>query len=127
LALLDWNRDGRIDLLANHLDQPIALLQNESSAGNWLQLELVGVTSERDAVGAEVRVEADGKSWCGWQTGGDGLMCTNEAMIHLGMDDVTAVEKIEVHWPGGTTQVLESVQPNQRYLIIEGVDEPHRR
>ncbi len=57
LAMLDWNRDGRIDLLANHLDAPVSLLQNDSQAQNWLQLELVGVTSERDAIGAEVRVE----------------------------------------------------------------------
>ena len=52
LALIDWNRDGRMDLIANHLDQPVALLENQTQikSGKGIQFELVGTASERDAI-----------------------------------------------------------------------------
>lgn len=127
LALWDFNRDGRMDLVASHLDQPIAILQNNSEEGNWLQLELVGVASERDAIGAGVVVHAGGERWSGWQTGGDGYMCTNEPLIHFGIGGgVKEIEKVEIDWPSGTTQVINSIQPNARYLVVEG-ESPVRR
>ncbi len=119
LALLDWNRDGRMDLISNHLDSPVALLQNNSPAANWLQLELVGVSSERDAIAAEVLVKAGGESWTAWQTGGDGLMCSNEAVVHVGLGGVTSIDSVTVTWPSGTTQTFQDVQPNTRYLVVE--------
>ena len=58
LAQLDWNVDGRVDLVALHMDRPVALLENQTAgSGNWVQLELVGMKSERDAIGATVLLE----------------------------------------------------------------------
>jgi tetratricopeptide (TPR) repeat protein len=120
LAMLDWNRDGKMDLLANHLDQPLALLQNESDSGNWLQVELVGTMSEREAVGARIEVESGEQSWVGWQIAGDGYMCTNESLIHLGLGSHDVIDRLTVHWPATDPQVFEQVPVNQRYLLIEG-------
>ncbi len=120
LAMLDFNSDGRIDLVANHLDAPTALLQNDSAAQNWLQVELIGTNSERDAIGAEVRVEVGEQAWTGWQTGGDGHMCTNEPIIHFGLGSSKAIDRVQIQWPSGQTQVFENVEPNARYLAIEG-------
>jgi hypothetical protein len=127
LAMLDFNRDGRIDLAANHLDAPSALLQNESATQNWLQLELIGTTSERDAIGAEVRVAVGQQRWNGWQTGGDGYMCTNEPIVHFGLGGAEVIQRIEIRWPSGQSQVFESVRPNTRYLVIEGRQELFQR
>ncbi len=120
LALLDWNRDGKMDLVASHLDQPVALLQNESGTGNWLQLELVGTVSERDAIGARVEVEAGGQVWNGWQIAGDGYMCTNESVIHIGLGQHTDIDKVTIHWPSRDEQVFENVSGRQRYLAVQG-------
>ena len=120
LATLDWNHDGRIDLIASHLDQPIALLQNNSVGQNWLQVELVGTTSERGAVGAQVQVVAEDERWTGWQTGGDGLMCSNEPLLHFGIGDVKQPIRIEVLWPSGLRTVLNDLPVNRSYLVIEG-------
>ena len=122
LATLDWNRDGKMDLLANHLDQPLALLQNESNSGNWLQVELVGTLSEREAIGARIEVESGDQRWVGWQIAGDGYMCTNESLIHLGLGSHELIDKLTVHWPATEPQVFENVAANQRYLLIEGQD-----
>ncbi len=120
LAMLDFNRDGRLDLLANHLDEPIALLQNESPPRQWIELELVGVTSERDAVGAEVRVIAGSETFTAWQMGGDGYMCTNEPMVHFGLGDIERIDTVEIIWPSGHIDRFEQVAPRARYLAIEG-------
>ncbi len=127
LAMLDWNRDGRIDLLANHLDEPVSLLENESPSENWLQVELIGTESERDAIGAEVRVDSGGESWTGWQIGGDGYMCSNEPVIHFGLGQIKSIDRVEVRWPTGKTQTFADIQPNARYMIVEADEDPLRR
>jgi hypothetical protein len=119
VALLDWDRDGKLDLLTNHLDAPVALLRNETRAQNWLQLELIGTRSERDAIGAEVHVQAGDARWTGWQTGGDGYMCSNESLVHFGLGDVEQLDRVEVRWPGGQVQVFEDLAANRRYLVVE--------
>jgi tetratricopeptide (TPR) repeat protein len=120
LATLDWNRDGKMDMVSNHLDYPVALLQNESETGNWLQLELVGTVSERDAIGARVVVEAGDQVWTGWQIAGDGYMCTNESIIHIGLGDQTTIDKVTIHWPSNDPQVFENVSGRHRYLAVQG-------
>ena len=120
LALFDWNRDGRMDMVANHLDQPTAILQNESQSENWLQLELAGVESERSAVGARVVVNAGDQQWTLWRIAGDGYMCTNEPVMHIGIGTAKLVDRVEIEWPSGVTQAVTSIKPNRRYLVIEG-------
>jgi predicted Zn-dependent protease len=123
LVMLDWNRDGRIDLLANHLDLPVALLQNQSPIMNWVQFELVGVLSERDAIGAEISVTAGDEVWTHWQIGGDGYMCTNEPIIHFGLGDAAEIDQVVVTWPSGHQQTFRNVAINRRWLVVETDDE----
>jgi len=123
LALLDWNRDGRVDLIGNHLDGPIVLLQNDTPSQSWLQVELVGVISERDAIGAEVRVNVDDEQWTSWQTGGDGYMCTNEPFVQFGLGNCQSIDRLQVRWPSGQTQEFTNIQTNRRLLAIEGESE----
>jgi len=122
LVMLDWNRDGRIDLLANHLDSPVALLQNSSPAMNWVQFELVGVSSERDAIGAEIQVTVGDQVWTNWQIGGDGYMCTNEPIIHFGLGDAAGIDQVQVAWPSGAKQTFRNVEINRRWLVVESDD-----
>jgi hypothetical protein len=127
LATLDWNRDGRMDLVANHLDWPIALLSNQSPSQNWIQFELVGVTCERDAIGAEIRIECGDDQWVAWQTGGDGYMCSNESIVHFGVGESNSVRRVAIKWPSGKTQVHDNIPFNARYLAIQGSDSLFRR
>ncbi len=120
MVTLDWNRDGRVDLVANHLDAPVALLTNASPIQHWLQFELVGVQSEREAIGARVRVDCGDEHWWGWSVGGDGYMCTNESVIHFGLGGHAKADRVEIQWPSGKTQVLVDMKADQRVLVIEG-------
>jgi hypothetical protein len=121
LTSLDWNRDGKIDLVANHLDVEAALLENRSeSPGRWVQLELVGTASEREAIGARVRVKTADGDWTAWMVGGDAFLSSRERSIHIGLGDTPSIEAIEIQWPAGETQSFVGVQPDRRYLAIEG-------
>ena len=124
LAVLDWNRDGKPDLIAGHVDVPAALLMNESAIGDWIQLDLVGTTSERDAVGAKVTLTAGDRSRVAWITGGDGYHSTNEPGVDFGLGHQQVVDQLTVHWPSGSVQKLGPLETGRRYLIIEGDDLP---
>jgi hypothetical protein len=120
LAKLDWNRDGRIDLAAVHLDAPVALLENRTdTAGHWLRLRLVGTLSERDAIGARVTVDCGGEQWTQWRTAGDGYLCTNEPHLDFGIGDATKIDQVTVHWPSGDQQLLTDIAADRCYLVIE--------
>lgn len=124
LATIDWNRDGKMDLLATHLDDPVAMLENRTSVQNWIQFDLVGVTSARDAVGAEIRIEAGGHTWTGWMVGGHGFQCSNESIVDFGIGAADSVTMVEIRWPSGRTQRFANLDRNQRYLVFENQTTP---
>ena len=122
MARLDFNRDGQMDLMITHLGAPTALLLNETHAGNnWLQVQLVGTQSERDAIGAKVVVTLSGKEHVQWMVGGDGYLCRNDPLLHFGLGEEVLVESVEVIWPNGVTETFGGMEANQRLLLIEGM------
>jgi hypothetical protein len=128
LAKCDFDRNGSIDFLVGHLDQPLALLSNETeSSGHWIQLELIGTVSERDAVGTRVVLTCGDQHWHAWVTAGDGYLCTDEPVIDLGLGDRSEIDRLELHWPSGQTQTFRSLAGDTRYLLTEGDPEPFRR
>lgn len=130
LVALDYDGDGRMDLAASHLDAPAALLRNGTNAGGWIQFELRGTSSERDAVGAKICVTSQGSTSSQWLTSGDGFQCKNESLLHFGLADIAEdakVSQVEVTWPSGRVQTLGPISPNQRWLIVEGCEHGFRR
>ena len=127
LATLDWNRDGRTDLVANHLDVPVALLQNDSENGNWIRIELTGRRSERGATGATVTIESKDGTWTRWVVGGDGFQCSNESVVDVGLGGRQGPVAVQIEWPSGTTQRIDELELNRRYLVIEGHPEAYSR
>lgn len=119
----DIDRDGRVDLLANHLDAPVAMLMNESDAANWFQVQLVGRVSDRDAVGAVVRVRCGDETFTAWTMGGGGYMCTNEPILHFGLGRLESIDQVTVRWPNGKSESFGAVPINQRVMLVEGLEE----
>jgi tetratricopeptide (TPR) repeat protein len=121
VARLDWNRDGRPDLVVVHQDRPVALLENETaSAGHFLVVELHGVHGNRDAIGARLRVTAGGRTQIVEACGGDGYCATNDRrqVIGLGLADVTS--ELEVVWPGGRIAQWTNLPVDVMVTLIEG-------
>lgn len=120
LIRLDWNNDGKTDLVATHHDAPAALLENQTvSDHSWLQLQLVGCQSERDAIGARVEVVDGDRTWMDVVTTGDGYSCKSEGIISFGLAEIDSIDELRIHWPSGTKQRLTNVKANQRYTLVE--------
>lgn len=126
LAMIDWNVDGKPDLVANHLDEPAALLENRCVGGRGLQLELIGTTSERDAIGASITVICGDERFSHCVTSG-GFLCSNEAMVDIGLGTAAAVDAVEVVWPSGVAQRFTGLTVDCRYLLVEGEPVPVER
>jgi hypothetical protein len=115
-----WNR-GVLDIaVAASTDHHALLKNNIGSKRNWLQIELVGRHSNRDAVGARLTLEADGKSQYREVVLGDGYGSQNTLRQHFGLDRCEIVDKLIVSWPtSGIVQTFEHVAANQIIEVTE--------
>ncbi len=120
MSTIDFDRNGTIDLLIGHLDAKLALLSNETqTAGRYVQFEFIGTSSERDAIGARIVVEAAGQSFSQWVTAGDGYFSNDEPVIEIGLGTVQSIDAVHVHWPSGKQQSFDDVKLDSRYLVVE--------
>jgi hypothetical protein len=119
LALCDWNLDGQLDLVATHIGSPAALLINESAtSGKWLELELVGTSSERDGIGAAITLHEGDQQWHAIRAAGNGYLACNEPFVHFGLGAVDSVS-MAIRWPSGKESLFFGIQTNHRYLVVE--------
>ena len=117
-----WNR-GALDIAVAASADRHALLRNEGSLGHWLQVELVGVQSNRDAVGARITVIVKGKLQMREIVLGDGYGSQNSLRQHFGLADATSVDELTVRWPrSGVVQKFHNVAADRIVEITEGND-----
>lgn len=124
VARLDWNKDGREDLLVGHLDAPSALLTNVTeSTGNYVAVHLRATGGARDAIGATVRLKMKGRMLVRQLTAGDGYHASNERRIVFGLGAANQIEALTVRWPSGHLQSFANVAANTELLLVEHRDE----
>jgi tetratricopeptide (TPR) repeat protein len=120
VARLDFNRDGRPDVVVVHQDAPTALLLNETEGGNRLVLQLHGTIANRDAVGTRITVRTEGGTQQRELAGGDGFYASNERRQFIGLGQATRVERLEIHWPTGDTDLWEDLPVNCQLTLTQG-------
>ncbi|MGC6550947.1 MAG: FG-GAP-like repeat-containing protein [Rubripirellula sp.] len=124
LAKMDFDNDGREDLVVTHINEPSALLRGATESNNhWLQIQLVGVQSERDAIGAKITVRFAEQELHQWITAGDGYLCRNHNLACFGLGAADEVQNIQIDWPTGKSQLISSTTVDQRILVIENQSE----
>jgi hypothetical protein len=121
LTMTDMDRDGRVDFVITHLDRPAALLHNNSPQGShaFVQFELIGVNSQREAIGARIELRSGNDKWVAPVSVGDGFYGTNERIVHLGLGPVSQIDQLEIIWPSGLRESFRDLAINQRFRIIE--------
>lgn len=118
----DYDGDGDLDLLVTANNGPARLLRNEGgSRSNWLRLTLVGVESNRDAIGAFARVTtaAGPGHWAMVKTGSS-YLSQSELPLTFGLGGAGHVTRIELKWPNGRIETLAGTAVNQSLTIVEG-------
>jgi hypothetical protein len=125
VAVADFDNDGKPDLAFSNNGGPIGLLHNRTQTENgWLRLELIGdgVTSNRNAIGARVEVEAAGVRQVRWVVGGGSYLSASERRLVLGLGTARGVERVTVRWPSGQRQEFRGLAGGQGYRLTEGMD-----
>jgi hypothetical protein len=121
VARIDWNRDGKDDLLVGHLHDESALLTNTTrESGRSLSIRLFGVQSNRDAIGTAVSARVGGRTMVRQLTAGDGYQASNERRLIIGTGSAAQVDELIVRWPSGTIQHFENVATSQELCLPEG-------
>ncbi len=121
VAFEDLDNDGRVDVVVQNHCRPPTVLRNESPATNrWLQVRLRGVKTNRDGVGARVRVTAGELVQIAEVHSGRGYQSHWGSRLHFGLGQRDRVDRVEVHWIGGGVDVLEDLAPCQQVTILEG-------
>jgi hypothetical protein len=121
MAIGDIDNDGRLDAVVTENGGPIHILHNETESQNhWLTLNLVGHKSNRDAIGATVKIATpQGEQYATVTTCGS-YLSSSDKRVHFGLGLQSTIKEISVHWPSGITQTLRDVKSDQ----VLRVDEP---
>ncbi|HXM95249.1 MAG TPA: CRTAC1 family protein, partial [Candidatus Dormibacteraeota bacterium] len=121
MAIGDIDNDGRLDAVVTTNDGPAYILRNETSTQNhWLTLKLIGHKSNRDAIGAVVKVTTAKGSQVATVTTASSYLSSSDKRVHFGLGAETVAELVEIHWPSGIVQTLKAVHGEQ----ILQIDEP---
>jgi hypothetical protein len=121
MALGDLFNDGHQEALVNNMNEKPSLYYNTAAIGNWISLQLVGVKSNRSALGAVVTLEQAGDKHEKEVRSGDGYISQSDLRLHFGLGKSVRAEKIVIRWPSGLVETLSDLPANQYYAVQEGI------
>ncbi|NUN53937.1 MAG: CRTAC1 family protein, partial [Planctomycetaceae bacterium] len=119
-ATLDFDGDGRLDIVVNNFNDRAWLWRNVSPERPWCRVRLVETRGRRDAIGAVVRLTAGGRTQTRLVQSAGGYLAQSSSTLHFGLGGATAVEKVEVRWPGGNLQTVTDVKAG----VVNTITEP---
>ncbi len=122
MAIGDLDNDGRVDAVVTTNNGPAYILHNETVTTNhWLTLSLVGHRSNRDGIGALIKLTTSAGSQYLTVTSSGSYLSSSDKRAHFGLGTDVAAKLIEIHWPSGVIQKLENVQGDQVLIVNEEI------
>jgi len=122
-VIFDLDNDGDLDIVTNDFNsEPQVLVSNlaQKKEIHWIKINLIGSKSNRNGLGATVRVHAGGKTYTKYNDGKSGYLAQSVLPLYFGLDRTTNVDRIEVDWPSGQKQVVtQGLHANQTLEITE--------
>jgi hypothetical protein len=120
MALADLFNDGHVEALVNNMNERPSLYYNTAPVGNWISLQLVGVKSNRAALGAVVSLEQASDKYEKEVRSGDGYISQSDLRLHFGLGKSVRAQKVVIRWPSGLVETLSDLPANQYYVVREG-------
>ena len=121
LAYADFDRDGDLDLLLTTNSGPAYLYRNDQLSGNHsIRFRLVGTKSNRDGIGALVRVFAGGLAQSRLVKGGSSYLSQSELPVTFGLEKHDRIERVLIDWPSGRTEEYKNLAAGRCYECTEG-------
>src|SRR6202022_1084767 len=110
LATADYDNDGDIDIATNNSGDYPSLLRNDGgNTKHWLTVFLIGTKSNRDGIGASLKLSSEGTVHVEQAKGGMGYMSASDPRIHFGLGKNTRIDSLEITWPSGQVDRLSKV------------------
>ena len=121
-AFGDLDNDGRLDVVVSSIGSAAELLYNTSPSSNhWLTIQTIGVKSNRDGIGTQIKLtSASGAVQYNEVTTAGSYASSSDKRVHFGLGRDKVVKEIELRWPGGTVQRLHNVKADQILKVLEG-------
>jgi len=120
-AFDDLDNDGDVDAVILNAQSLPTIIRNElATRSNWVELQLVGIQSNRDAVGARVTISSGSRQQIAEVHGGRGYQGHHGARLHFGLGPAGQIDRLQVRWPNSTVEVFQNVQANSIFKLIEG-------
>jgi hypothetical protein len=120
MAIGDLFNDGRIDVVVTSNDGPAWVLRNETPGHNhWITFNLVGVKSNRDGIGAQIKIWTPSGSQYATVTTSSSYESSSDKRVHFGIGSATLISRVEIRWPSGVRQVLSDLKADQILTVTE--------
>lgn len=120
VAMADFSNRGVLDVVAANQRAPMLLYKNTVMSGNhWVEFDLEGTRSNRSAIGAQVRLYWNGQQQVQEVSGGSGFCSQNQRRLHFGLGRTAAISRVEIRWPSGVRQTLESPGVDRIHKVKE--------
>src|SRR5437016_569925 len=121
LAVGDLWNDGRMSAVVSNMNAPVSLLVNQVRSGNhWIAIRTTGSKSNRDGIGARIRVRAGDRILVDEVRSGSSYDSSNDMRAHFGLGGIERVEWLEVRWPSGLTERFSNVRVDAVQTLKEG-------
>ena len=122
LATADYDNDGDVDFATNNRGSFPELMRNDGgNSNNWLEVKLIGTHSNRDGIGAVLKLTAEGFTQVKQSVGGGSYMSASDLRICFGLGSRKKIDQLEIDWPSGQVDLLRNLQIDKIVAIQEGV------
>jgi hypothetical protein len=119
-AFGDLDGDGRVDVVVSAIDRDAEIWMNRSGkSGHWLEIALHGTKSNRDGIGARIKVVTKSGVQYNHMTTSVGYASSSDGPVHFGLGPDRRVEEVEIHWPSGAVQSLRDIDGDRRIEVTE--------
>jgi hypothetical protein len=121
LAVGDLWNEGRLSVVITNMNaKPSLLVNSVRSPNHWVAFKLIGTRSNRDGIGARIRLKAGKRTWVDEVRSGSSYDSNSDQRVHFGLGKLTKIDSVEIRWPSGLVEQFDNLQPDSIHTLQEG-------